>query len=195
MPGWQVAGLPSAVSAAEVSRLLESCDRDRPAGCRDFAILNVLARLGLRAREVAALQLDDIDWRAGAVHVHGKGNSDDWLPLPWDVGEAIVEWLTKGRPRCSSPAVFTRVLAPHRELSDRAVSGVVRQACGRAGLAPMGSHRLRHTVATQTLRAGGSLIEVAHLLRQRSTAATAMYAKVDRRALAAVAQPWPGGAA
>jgi integrase/recombinase XerD len=193
--GWQLAGLPSAVSAAEVSRLLESCDRGRPSGRRDFAILSVLARLGLRAGEVAALRVDGIDWRAGAVRVHGKGNREDWLPLPWDVGEAIVEWLTEGRPRCLSPAVFTRVLAPYQGLSDRAISGVVRQACGRAGLPPVGSHRLRHTVATETLRAGGSLIEVAHLLRQRSTAATAMYAKVDRRALIAVAQPWPGGAA
>jgi site-specific recombinase XerD len=193
--GWQLGGLPSAVSAAEVSRLLESCDRGRPIGRRDFAILSVLARLGLRAGEVAALRVDDIDWRAGAVRVHGKGNVDDWLPLPWDVGEAIVEWLTEGRPCCSSSAVFTRVLAPYRGLSDRAVSGVVRRACGRAGLPPVGSHRLRHTVATETLRAGGSLVEVGQLLRQRSTAATALYAKVDRRALTAVAQPWPGGAA
>jgi site-specific recombinase XerD len=193
--GWQLVGLPQTVSTSEVSRLLESCDRARPSGCRDFAILSVLARLGLRAGEVAALRLDDIDWRVGVVRVHGKGNRDDGLPLPWDVGEAIVEWLTKGRPSCSIPSVFTRVLAPHRGLSDRAVSGVVRQACGRAGLPPMGSHRLRHTVATETLRAGGSLIEVADLLRQRNTAATALYAKVDRRALAAVAQPWPGGAA
>jgi integrase/recombinase XerD len=107
----------------------------------------------------------------------------------------IAGWLHDGRPRCASPAVFTRVLAPHRGLSDRAVSGVVRQACVRAGLPPMGSHRLRHTVATQTLRAGGTLTEVGHLLRQRSLAATSLYAKVDRGALSAVARPWPGGRA
>lgn len=193
--GWQLTGLPQAVSSADVARLLESCDRGRPIGRRDLAIVTVLARLGLRAAEVAALRLDDIDWRAGEVRVHGKGNREERLPLPHDVGEAIVAWLQQGRPRCASAAVFTRVLAPHRGLSARAVSGVVRQACRRAGLPPMGSHRLRHTVATETLRGGGSLSEVAQLLRQRSLAATSIYAKVDRRALSAVAQPWPGGAA
>jgi len=192
---WQLTGLPQAISTRDVARLLESCDRRRPSGCRDFTILTVLARLGLRAAEVAALTLDDIDWRGGEVRVHGKGNREDRLPLAHDVGEAIVAWLREGRPRCASPAVFTRVLAPHRGLSARTISGVVRQACRRAGLPPMGSHRLRHTVATETLRAGGSLTEVAHLLRQRSLAATSIYAKVDLRALSAVARPWPGGAA
>jgi integrase/recombinase XerD len=192
--GWELTGLPRAVSAADVGRLLGSCDRQRPAGRRDFAILTVLARLGLRAGEVAALRLGDIDWRAGELAVHGKAGREDRLPLMREVGEAIAGWLQDGRPRCVSAAVFTRVLAPHRGLSDRAVSGVVRQACVRAGLPPMGSHRLRHTVATQTLRAGGSLTEVGHLLRQRSLAAT-IYAKVDRGALLAVARPWPGGAA
>jgi site-specific recombinase XerD len=193
--GWALTGLPRAISAAEVARLLGSCDRRRPAGCRDFAILTVLARLGLRAGEVAALRLADIDWRAGELAVHGKAGRHDRLPLTQDAGEAIAGWLRDGRPRCASPAVFTRVLAPHRGLSDRAVSGVVRQACVRAGLPPMGSHRLRHTVATQTLRAGGTLTEVAQLLRQRSLDATSLYAKVDRAALAAVARPWPGGPA
>jgi integrase/recombinase XerD len=193
--GWELTGLPRAISAAEVGRLLASCDRRRPAGCRDFAILTILARLGLRAGEAAALRLADIDWRAGEITVHGKAGRHDRLPLTQDVGEAIASWLHDGRPRCASAAVFTRVLAPHRGLSDRAVSGVVRQACVRAGLPPMGSHRLRHTVATQTLRAGGSLTEVGYLLRQRSLAATSIYAKVDRAALAAVARPWPGGAA
>ena len=193
--GWELTGLPRAISAADVERLLGSCDRQRPAGRRDFAILTVLARLGLRAGEVAALGLGDIDWRAGELSVHGKASRQDRLPLTQEVGEAIVGWLQEGRPRCASAAVFTRVLAPHRGLSDRAVSGVVRQACVRAGLPPMGSHRLRHTVATQTLRAGGTLTEVGHLLRHRSLAATSIYAKVDRGALLAVARPWPGGAA
>jgi site-specific recombinase XerD len=193
--GWELTGLPRAVSAADVGRLLSSCHRARPAGCRDFAIITVLARLGLRAGEVAALRLGDIDWRAGELAVHGKAGRHDRLPLMQEVGEAIAGWLQDGRPRCASGAVFTRVLAPHRGLSDRAVSGVVRQACVRAGLPPMGSHRLRHTVATQTLRTGATLTEVGHLLRQRSLAATSLYAKVDRGALAAVARPWPGGAA
>ena len=193
--GWALTGLPRAISAADVARLLGSCDPRRPAGCRDLAILTILARLGLRAGEVAALRLADIDWRAGELTVRGKASRQDRLPLTQDAGEAIAGWLQDGRPRCASPAVFTRVLAPHRGLSDRAVSGVVRQACVRAGLPPMGSHRLRHTVATQTLRAGGTLTEVGHLLRQRSLAATSLYAKVDRGALSAVARPWPGGPA
>ncbi len=193
--GWELTGLPRAVSAADVGRLLGSCDRGRPAGRRDFAILTVLARLGLRAGEVAALRLGDIDWRAGELVVHGKAGRQDRLPLMQEVGEAVAGWLQDDRPRCASFAVFTRVLAPHRGLSDRAVSGVVRQACVRAGLPPMGSHRLRHTVATQTLRAGGTLTEVGQLLRQRSLAATSLYAKVDRGALAAVARPWPDGVA
>ena len=193
--GWELTGLPRAISAADVGRLLGSCDHRRPAGRRDFAILTVLARLGLRAGEVAALRLGDIDWRAGELAVHGKASRQDRLPLTQEVGEAIAGWLQDGRPRCASAAVFTRILAPHRALSDRAVSGVVRRACIRADLPPMGSHRLRHTVATETLRAGGTLTEVGHLLRQRSLAATSLYAKVDRGALSAVARPWPGGPA
>lgn len=192
---WEQTGLPQAISTTEVRRLLDSCDRRRPIGRRDFGILMVLARLGLRAAEVAALRLDDIDWRVGEISVHGKANREDRMPLTHEVGEAIVGWLQQGRPRCASDMVFTRILAPHRGLSARAVSGVVRQACVRAGLPPMGSHRLRHTVATETLRAGGSLTEVGLVLRQRSLAATNMYAKVDRGALSAVARPWPGGVA
>jgi site-specific recombinase XerD len=187
--------LPRAISAADVARLLKSCDRRRAKGRRDFAVLTVLVRLGLRAGEVAALRLGDIDWHHGEVTVHGKGNREDRLPLPPDVGDAIVGWLRRGRPRCDCPAVFTRLLAPHRGLSARAVSGIVRQACVRAGVTPVGSHRLRHTVATQTLRAGATLSEVGQLLRQHSLAATSIYAKVDRLALASVVQPWPGGAA
>lgn len=191
---WRMTGVPQAITADQMSRLLESCDTSCPIGRRDFAILSVLTRLGLRAAEVAALQVGDIDWRAGEFSVRGKGNRHDKLPLPWDVGEAIAGWLQHGRPDSAGTAVFTRVLAPHRGLSDRAVSGVVRQACRRAGLAPMGSHRLRHTVATETLRAGGGLVETAQLLRHRSLAATAIYTKVDRCALSVVAQPWPGAA-
>jgi site-specific recombinase XerD len=190
---WQLTAVPQAISPADVTRLLKSCDRRRAIGRRDFAILKVLVRLGLRAGEVAGLRLDDIDWRLGDVTVHGKGNREDLLPLPHDVGDAIVGWLQRGRPRCASAVVFTRVLAPHRALSARGVSGVVRQACQRAGLPPVGSHRLRHTVATGTLRAGGDLGEVGQLLRQHSGAAASIYAKVDRLALSAVVQPWPGG--
>lgn len=192
--GWQLAALPGTVDAAGVAGLLASCDRGRAIGRRDLAILTVLARLGLRAREVAGLRLDDIDWRNGEVRIVGKGNHEDRLPLPQDVGQAIAGWLQQGRPRCGCREVFTRMLAPRRGLSDRAVSGVVRQACQRAGMPPVGAHRLRHSVATHTLRAGGSLAEVGELLRHHSLAATATYAKVDRLALSAVVQPWPGGA-
>ncbi len=192
--GWQLTALPRGISPEEVACLLKSCDRRRARGRRDFAILTVLARLGLRACEVAALRLDDIDWRHGELTVHGKGNRRDKLPLPHDVGEAIVGWLRRGRPRCDCPAVFTRLLAPHRALSTRAVSGTVREACARAGIAPVGSHRLRHVVASETLRAGGTLTEIGQLLRHHSLAATSIYAKVDRLALAAVVQPWPSGA-
>jgi integrase/recombinase XerD len=110
--GWELTGLPRAISAADVGRLLGSCDRGRPAGRRDFAILTVLARLGLRAGEVAALRLGDIDWRAGELTVHGKAGRQDRLPLTQEVGAAIAGWLQDGRPRCASAAVFTRVLAP-----------------------------------------------------------------------------------
>jgi integrase len=192
--GWRLTGLPEAISASDVARLLRSCDRRRAIGRRDFAILKALARLGLRAGEVAALQLEDIDWRVGEVTVRGKGNREDRLPLPHDVGEAIAGWLRYGRPRCACRALFTRVLAPHRGLSSRGVSTVVRQACGRAGLPPVGAHRLRHCVATQMLGAGANLAEVGQVLRHHSLTATSIYAKVDRRALSAVVQPWPVGA-
>jgi integrase/recombinase XerD len=193
--GWRLTGLPETISASDVSRLLDSCDRHRTVGRRDFAILKVLARLGLRTSEVAALQLEDIDWRISEVTVRGKGNREDRLPLPHDVGEAIAGWLRHGRPRCASRAVFTRVLAPHRGLSGRGVSTVVRQACGRAGLPLMGAHRLRHCVATQLLSAGANLVEIGQVLRHHSLTSTSIYAKVDRRTLSAVVQPWPGGAA
>lgn len=187
--------LPETLCAADVAALLASCDRRRPAGCRDFAILAVLARLGLRAGEVASLRLEDVDWRRGEVTAHGKGGREDRLPLPRDVGEAIVEWLGRARPRCGCREVFTRVLAPHRALTSGGVSAVVRQACRRAGLPVVGAHRLRHFVACEMLREGGGLTEVGQLLRHRSSTASAVYAKVDRAALAAVVRPWPGAVA
>jgi site-specific recombinase XerD len=190
---WQLAGLPRAISAGELDGLLGSCDRRSPAGCRDYAILVVLSRLGLRAGEVAALQLGDLDWRRGEVVVGGKGRRTERLPLPADVGTAMVGWLRQGRPRGSGcSAVFLRLRAPHGPLSASGVSAVVRQACRRAGVAPVGAHRLRHTAATQILRAGGSLAEVGQVLRHSRPQTTAVYAKVDPLALSAVAQPWPG---
>jgi integrase/recombinase XerD len=192
---WQLASMPKSISPQAVVRLLRSCDRRTALGRRDFAIITLLVRLGLRAGEVAALRVHDVDWRAGEVMVRGKGNRADRLPLPADVGEAVVAWLQRGRQRVTHPFLFTRVLAPHNGLSSSAVSQVVSSACRRAGIPRMGAHRLRHTAATEMLRAGASLADVGQVLRHQSVATTSIYAKVDRSVLAAVVQPWPGGAA
>ena len=193
--GWRLAGLPKAIGPHDVARLLASCDRRSTFGRRDFAVLSVLARLGLRAGEVAAIELADIDWRAGEVVIRGKGRRQERLPLPVDVGDAIAGWLQRGRPRCESATVFTRVRAPHRELSSGGISAIVRAACTRAGLPAMNAHRLRHTAGTEMLRAGASLAEVGQVLRHASVLTTAIYAKVDRSGLRGLALPWPGSAA
>lgn len=192
---WRLAGLPRALGRKEVVRLLASCDRRNAVGRRDFAVLTVLVRLGLRVSEVAALELTDIDWRAGEVAVRGKGNRQERLPLPVDVGEALVGWLQRGRPRCECTNVFTRVRAPHGALTGSGVSAIVIGAAGRAGLEGINAHRLRHTAATEMLRAGASLTEVGQVLRHASALTTSIYAKVDRARLRALAMPWPGGAA
>ena len=192
---WRLASLVKALDSRSLARLLRSCDRRTRVGRRDFAIITMLSRLGLRAGEVAALQLGDIDWRAGELLVRGKGRRQERLPLPADVGEALAGWLARGRPRCESVFVFTRVRAPQVGLSAGGVSQIVRRACRRARLPAGGAHRLRHTAATEMLRAGGSLTEVGQVLRHRGRDVTSIYAKVDRLALAAVVQPWPGAAA
>lgn len=191
---WRLAALPQAIEPTEVDRLIATCNHTTAVGRRDRAILTVLVRLGLRAAEVAAMRLSDVDWRHGDIVIHGKGSRTERLPLPVDVGEAIAAWLTRGRPAARVPYVFTRVRAPHRGLTRMAVRDVVHAACVRAGLPPFGAHRLRHTAATQMLRHGATLIEVGQVLRHRSLSTTAIYAKVDRTALSALARPWPGGA-
>jgi integrase/recombinase XerD len=192
---WRLAGLVKALDSRAVARLLASCDRRTRVGRRDHAVLTLLSRLELRAGEVAALRLSDIDWRAGELLVRGKGSRQERLPLPADVGDALAGWLARGRPRCECVFVFTRVRAPHGGISATAVSQIVRRACQRAGLPLVGAHRLRHTAATEMLRAGGSLAEVGQVLRHRSRDVTSIYAKVDRLALAAVVAPWPGAVA
>lgn len=192
--GWRLAGLPTAFGRPEVARLLASCDRRSTCGRRDFAVLTLLVRLGLRAGEVAALALADVDWRHGEVIICGKGRRQERLPVPVDVGDALVGWLRRGRPHCECAHVFTRVRAPHQRLSPGGVSAIVRAACTRAGLAKVNAHRLRHTVATQMLRAGAGLAEVGQVLRHTSMLTTSIYAKVDRTALRALALPWPGSA-
>jgi site-specific recombinase XerD len=191
---WRLVGVPVSFGRAEVACLLASCDRRTTFGRRDYAVLTLLARLGLRAGEVAALELGDIDWRAGELLIGGKGRRQERLPLPVDVGEAVAGWLRRGRPRCECTTVITRVRAPHRGLSTAGVSAIVSAACRRAGLPELNAHRLRHTAATEMLRAGATLSEVGQVLRHASVLTTAIYAKVDRDRLRTLALPWPGAA-
>ncbi|MGA2014805.1 MAG: site-specific integrase [Solirubrobacteraceae bacterium] len=184
--------LPRALPAGQVKLLLDGCDRATPTGRRDYAIVLLLARLGVRRCEVAALSLDDIDWRAGEIVIHGKGSRIDRLPLPCDVGEAIVDYLRDGRPRVTDRALFITACAPLCGITPPCVTDVVRYACVRAGIAPVGAHRLRHTVATELLRHGAGLVEIGQVLRHQDQTTTAVYAKVDRAALSPLALPWPG---
>jgi integrase/recombinase XerD len=192
---WRLSALPRGLSQAEIGRLLAGCDRETAAGLRDYAVLSLLARLGLRGAEAAGLRLDDIDWRAGEIAVTGKGSRTERLPLPAPAGEALAAWLTEGRPRCGSRAVFVTVRRPYRQLTPEAVRAVMGRACDRAGLERRGSHRFRHALATEMLRAGASLPEIGQVLRHRSMLSTSVYAKVDQDALRPLARPWPGGAA
>lgn len=192
--GYRDSGLPKGLEQEEVRRLLEACDGSTATGRRDLAVLLLLSRLGLRAGEVAGLELDDVRWTRGELLVRGKG-SQGVLPLPQDVGEALADYVRRGRPRSTTRKLFLQARAPHRDLTSSAVGKLVRSACERAHLSPVGSHRLRHTAATQMLRKGASLSEVAHVLRHRSLLTTAIYAKVDRLSLRELARPWPGGGA
>jgi integrase/recombinase XerD len=190
---WRLSGLPRALESDQVRRLLDSCDRRSVVGRRDFAILTVLVRLGMRAGEAAGVRLDDVDWRAGELVVLGKGRRAERLPLPVDVGEAITAYLRDGRPDSAQDrSLFVRVKAPHRGLTTGGITQVVVSAGKRAGLGQIHAHRLRHTAATQMLRAGGSLEEIGQVLRHRQPLTTAIYAKVDRDALRQLARPWPG---
>ena len=188
--GWRLSGLPPALEAGEVGTLLRSFDRS-PLGLRNAAIVRLLLRLGLRAGEVAALDLDDVDWRLGQLTVHGKGKHEARLPLPQDVGGAMVAYLRHGRPPASTRGLFVRSLAPHTRIRPGAVSTLAQTALRRVGIAAGGSHLLRHTAATEMLRSGASLPEIAHVLRHRHIDTTAIYAKVDLRSLASIARPWP----
>jgi integrase/recombinase XerD len=194
--GWHLASLPQSVPAADLERLLTVAGRWRFTATdrRDYAILLLLARLGLRRGEVASLRLDDIDWRAGELTVVGKGDRAERLPLPAGPGEAIAAWLVDGRPECQTRSVFTTVKPPGRPLSSGAVGHIVGSACQAAGLDRIGAHRLRHTLATEMLQAGASLSEVGQVLRHRSASSTALYAKVDEVALRPLARSWPGTA-
>ena len=193
---WRLTGLPLSLGPEQVEALLDSCDQDTALGQRDYAILLLLARLGLRAGEVVALTLDDLDWDTGTLIVHGKGKRQERLPLPEDVGEAVANYLRGSRPHCATRRVFIRLQAPHRGFSSSAaIDDVVRRALERTGLNPeqKGAHLLRHSLATRLLGSGASLEQIAQLLRHAHPQTTEIYAKVDLQALRALAQPWPGG--
>jgi integrase/recombinase XerD len=191
---WRPAAtLPRPISRLDAGRLLHSCDRRTAVGRRDFAVLTLLMRLGLRVGEVAALELGDVDWRHGEILIRGKGRRSERLPLPADVGEAMAGWLRRGRPPGGCTRVFTTLLAPRGGLRAQAVSAIVRRA-GRRGGVEVSAHRLRHTAASDLLRAGASLPDVGQVLRHTSILNTARYAKIDHARLAAVARPWPVGA-
>jgi integrase/recombinase XerD len=192
---WGAGSLPRALKPQAVAELLASCDPATLGGRRDRAILVLLARLGLRAGEVAGLELDDLDWRAGEISVHGKGSRRERLPLPADAGEALAAYLHGGRPRAGCRTVFLRLNAPAEGLTVAAVTAVVYRACARAGLPRAGAHRLRHSAASAMLAGGGTLTEVGQVLRHARLHTTAIYAKIDQAALGSLARPWPGGAA
>lgn len=190
--GWRDTSIPRGLAAVEVERLLDSCDRGHTGGVRDLAIITLVARLGLRSAEVARLELDDLDWRAGEIVIRGKARRVDRLPMPGDVGQALVAYLSNARPRSDIRAVFLALKAPMRAIRPDLVSDVTRRACNRAGLPRVGAHRLRHALATELLRRGATLVAVSQVLRHRDLATTAIYAKVDSGTLRIVAQPWPG---
>jgi site-specific recombinase XerD len=189
--GWHDVGVPTGLAPRQVQQLLDRCDRTSAAGARDFAILMLVARLGLRSAEVARLELDDIDWRAGELVVRGKARRRDRLPLVVDVGEALSAHLGWPRRSTTLRQVFLATKAPTRAIRPDLVSDVCRRACERAGVPRVGAHRLRHALATDMLAKGATLVEVSQVLRHQDLATTAIYAKVDFTSLRRVAQPWP----
>ena len=196
---WRLAVLPEYLAAAEITKLMSAFDRERPQSHRDYAIVRCLVDLGLRSCEVAALRLDDIDWKSGTLTIRvGKALRADVLPLPAVTGQAIAEYLHKARPTAGTRAVFVRHRAPLQvPINASVIRSVVRQAAVRSGLSDRlhGPHVLRHSAATRMLHGGATLKEIADVLRHRSLDTTAIYAKVDIARLSAIAQPWPGGGA
>jgi integrase/recombinase XerD len=190
--GWRLSGLPKFLTTSESKMILVARDRRTHIGCRDYAVLLTMLRLGLRAGEVASLTLDDIDWSRGEFMVRGKGGRQDTLPLPQDVGKAIVSYLQRGRPSSLSRKLFLCSRAPHRNLTSGAVTEISRATGKRCGIPHMGAHRLRHTAATQLLWNGASLPEIGQVLRHYHVDTTAIYAKVDRGSLRTICRPWPG---
>jgi len=194
---WRMAELPRFLEPDQVEKLLNTCPRNTPRGRRDYAILLLLARLGLRAGEVAHLNLEDLDWNSGEVLIRGKSSRDDCLPLPPEVGRALANYLRNDRPPCACRRVFLRMEAPSEGFSSSSTIGhIVQQSLRRAQLPPghTGAHLLRHSLATRMLRGGATLTQIGQILRHQHAQTTEIYAKVDLAALRAVALPWPGGA-
>lgn len=193
--GWRLASLPPpAMSAADVQRVLDSVDGASDVGTRDFAIIMLVARLGLRSIEVARLELRDVDWRAGELIVRGKGRRLDRLPLPAEVGDALVAYLSRGRNPQDARHLFLTCRAPRGPIRADLVGDVVERTCLRAGLPHVSPHRLRHALAGELLRQGAGLVAISQVLRHQDLATTAVYAKVDLVALRRVSRPWPGAA-
>lgn len=193
---WSKAGIPKTISPAQVQSLLAGCDQQSVAGNRDYAMLLLISRLGLRASEVVDLTLDDIDWAEGTIRIRGPAQRVDRLPLPSDVGAALVGYLRHWRPTCCARNVFIQIKAPRRALrGPSAIGCIVRRALQRAGIdsPTKGAHLLRHSLATQMLGSGASLGEIAEILRHRNQQTTTIYAKVDLVSLQTLALPWPGG--
>jgi site-specific recombinase XerD len=192
--GWHNTGIPPTLSPADVQALLDSCDRGKPNGIRDLAILTLVARLGLRSIEVSRMELGDLHWRTGEITVRGKARRIDTMPLPVEVGEAVAAYLADARP-LGGPGqrrLFLTGRAPRAPIHADLVSDVVHRACLRSGVAPVGAHRLRHALARQMVAQGVVLTDISQVLRHRDLATTAIYAKVDLDSLRMVARPWPG---
>ena len=195
VPTWRLTALPTSITRTETRRVLRACNRRTTKGRRDHAILLLLARLGLRSREIVGMTLDDLDWEHGEVVVRGKLGREDRLPLPRDVGRALAEYLRRDRPACRTRCVFLRVRAPVRPIGAAALSTIVSRAVALVGLHPphCGAYLLRHSLATNMLRQGASLAEIGEVLRHRVPTTTQIYAKHDLDGLRMLAQHWPGG--
>lgn len=194
---WRQAGLPGYLKPAVVEHIVAGCDPSTPLGARDRAVLLLLARLALRAGDVAGLRLQDIDWPRGRLRVRGKTRQEAWLPLPQEVGDALLHYLGSARPEVAGEVVFLITRAPYTPMLSRQVSHTAARAIRRAGInAPShGAHLFRHSAATALLRQGLSLQEIGSLLRHRDVDTTALYAKIDVDLLREVALPWPQEAA
>lgn len=193
--GWRLSTIPDPVPEGTVQTLLDSLDLQAPKGLRDRAILLLLTRLGLRAREIAALRLADTGWRTGTLRIRGKGDRTDELPLPEEVGRALEDYVVHGRGgRASYDEVFLTMFEPVRPVASNGISKIVRMACARAGITEFGPHRLRHTFATGMLASGATLQEVQGLLRHAQLRTTAIYTKVDQTRLTRLVPEWPAAA-